>query len=256
MLTSNYIRHINLINMLSNVCDQLFVIQESKTIFPGFIKSNYTPSSIKTKYFENVMVAQNRIFKDTFIKSNKINILPIQFGDLNHISLDSLNDFLNSDLYIVFGSSFIKGDLVNFLVDKKAINIHMGISPYYRGTDCNFWALYDNNPTMVGATIHLLSKGLDSGPILYHALSNYNENPFYYTMSTVLSAFNSIIEKIKDESILKIKPKKQNKNNEIRYSRASDFSDDIIKKFNNMKIDLNINKRHLENFKDPHILKK
>ena len=47
----------------------------------------------------------------------------------------------------------------------------MGISPYYRGTDCNFWAMYDNNPHLVGSTIHLLTKGLDSGPILYHALS-------------------------------------------------------------------------------------
>jgi len=39
----------------------------------------------------------------------------------------------------------------------------MGISPYYRGNDCNFWALNDNNPHLVGSTIHLLSKGLDNG---------------------------------------------------------------------------------------------
>ena len=68
----------------------------------------------------------------------------------------------------------------------------MGVSPYYRGADCNFWALYDNNPHYVGATIHLLSKGLDSGPILYHALSNRKENVFEYSMSTVVSAFHSL----------------------------------------------------------------
>ena len=33
----------------------------------------------------------------------------------------------------------------------------MGVSPYYRGCDCNFWALYDNNPHLVGATIHICS---------------------------------------------------------------------------------------------------
>lgn len=52
----------------------------------------------------------------------------------------------------------------------------MGLSPYYRGTDCNFWALYDKKPQYVGATIHLLSKGIDSGPTLYHALSKPEKN--------------------------------------------------------------------------------
>ena len=242
--------------MLSNICDELFVIQENKTIYPGLITSNYNASPIKAEYFNNVMIAQNKIFKDKFIKSNKINLLPLQFGDLNHFKLSNLKNFLASNLYIVFGSSFIKGDLVNFLVDQGAINIHMGISPYYRGTDCNFWALYDNNPTMVGATIHLISKGLDNGPILYHALSNYNEDPFIYTMSTVLSAFNSIVEKIKDKSILKIRPEIQNINKELRYSRSLDFTDNIIKKFLNTKIDLDISNRQIKKFKDPYILEK
>ena len=46
----------------------------------------------------------------------------------------------------------------------------MGISPYYRGSACNFWALYDKNPQFVGATIHYLSEGLDDGDILFHVL--------------------------------------------------------------------------------------
>ena len=83
-------------------------------------------------------------------------------GDLNHLKKADLKDFLESDIYVVFGSSYIKGFLVDFLIKRKAINIHMGLSPYYRGADCNFWALQDDNPHYVGATIHLLSKGLDS----------------------------------------------------------------------------------------------
>ena len=98
-------------------------------------------------------------------------IISIPFGNLNKYSINSLSNFLNSDVYIIFGSSFIKGELIDFLIERKAINIHAGVSPYYRGTACNFWALYDDNPHLVGATIHLISKGLDSGPILYHAIS-------------------------------------------------------------------------------------
>ena len=70
--------------------------------------------------------------------------------------------------------------MADFLLKKKAINIHMGISPYYRGADCNFWAIYDKNPSLVGATIQLLSKKLDYGLILYHETSDFHKDPFVY----------------------------------------------------------------------------
>ncbi len=89
-------------------------------------------------------------------------------GDLNKCPTNLLLDFLKSDVYVVFGSSYIKGELIDFLVKQKAINIHAGVSPYYRGTDCNFWAVADRNFHLVGATVHLLSKGVDSGEILFH----------------------------------------------------------------------------------------
>ena len=41
-----------------------------------------------------------------------------------------------------------------------------------------FHHFHDDNPHIVGATIHLLSKGLDSGAILYHALSDIKNNSF------------------------------------------------------------------------------
>ena len=142
------------------------------------------------------------------------------------------------------------------LIDHKALNIHLGISPYYRGTDCNFWALYDNNPHLVGATIHLLSKGLDNGPILYHALSNLKNNPFEYTMSTVKSAFHSISERINNGTIFNIPASEQEKIKEIRYSKSKDFSEKVIKKFVSEKIDLNSKKFDANLLKHPFFLEK
>ena len=74
----------------------------------------------------------------------------------------------------------------------------------------------------------MLSKGIDSGPILFHAMSNV-KNPFEYTMSTVKSAFHSLIERIKNKSIYEISPIEQNKNKQIRYSKSSDFNKKIVK---------------------------
>ena len=217
---------------------------------------HYVVSEASKNYFNKVNEAQKTIFGDTFIDINnkKVKILSMSMSDLNKCSLDYLSDFLKSDVYIIFGSSYIKGNLVNFLVKNNAINIHMGVSPFYRGTDCNFWALYDNNPHLVGATIHLLSKGLDSGPILYHAMSNLRTNPFEYTMSTVKSAFHSLAERIKDGSIFKIKPVLQDKSKEKRYSKNFEFNDKIIEEYFKKKIDLNSKKKDLSLLKDPFFL--
>ena len=233
LFTSNKNRHNYLINLLSTISDELFVVQECGTIFPGVIPGHYQASPIMKKYFENVNVAQSKLFGNSYVNNLKknIKISPMLSGDLNKCSMDLLSDFLKSDAYVVFGSSYIKGELVDFLVEQRAINIHAGVSPYYRGTDCNFWALYDDNPHLVGTTIHLLSKGLDSGPMLYHAMSNIKTSPFEYTMSTIKSAFHSIAERIKDNSIFKINPEVQDKSKEIRYSRKNEFNEEIVKEY-------------------------
>lgn len=240
LFTSNKNRHNYLINLFSNFCDELFVVQECGTIFPGVIPGHYPASEIMKNYFDKVNNAQNKLFGNSYVNNSSKNkkILPMLLGDLNKCSLSFLSDFLKSDIYVVFGSSYIKGQLVDFLVQKKTINIHMGVSPYYRGTDCNFWALYDDNPHLVGATIHMLSKGLDSGLILYHAMSNIKTNPYEYTMSTVKSAFHSITERIKDKSIFEIEPVVQDKSKEIRYSKKIEFNEEIVKKYFSKNIDI------------------
>lgn len=239
VFTSNNSRHNYYINLLANYCDELFVVQECMTKFPGKLDGHYSKSKIVEEYFSLVQNAQKKIFTDDYIKFNKkckINYLSMQMGDLSYYGLNNLKEFLKSNLYLVFGSSYIKGDLINFLVKKKAINIHAGISPYYRGCDCNFWALYEENFDLVGTTIHYLTKGLDSGPILYHAGSEYHNDPFIYSMSTIKSAFISIAKKIENEEIFNLKPLVQNKSLELKYSKKKDFNDKIIRYFlNNFK---------------------
>jgi len=256
LFTSNKNRHNYLINLLSTISDELFVVQECDTIFSGVIPGYYQASPIMKKYFENVNNAQFKLFGNSYVNNLKknIKILPMLFGDLNKCAMDLLSDFLKSDVYIVFGSSYTKGELVDFLVEQKAINIHAGVSPYYRGTDCNFWALYDDNPHLVGTTIHLLSKGLDSGPMLYHAMSNIETNPFEYTMSTIKSAFHSVAERIKDNSIFKINPVVQDKSREIRYSRKNEFNEEIVKEYFEKEINLNNKKFDKSLLKEPFFL--
>ena len=256
LFTSNKIRHEYLISLLSKSCDKLFVIQESKLEITGNKLSENPKSDLMTNYFENVEIAQRKIFLKSEINLSfkNVKILKISRGELNSLTLDFLSEYLKSDCYVVFGSSYIKGELANFLISKKTINIHAGLSPYYRGTDCNFWALYDNNPHLVGATIHLLSKGLDNGPILYHAMPDLKSNNFEYTMSAVKSAVHSVAEKIKDQSIFKISATEQDRSKEIRYTKKNEFNDKILRSFMSKKIDLKSNSFDVSLLKNPYFL--
>jgi len=259
IITSNKPRHIYLINKFSKIAKTLNVIQENSTIFPGQNPGRNLQSKIMSNYFKKVNKSQDKFFsKHSFIrKSPNLNLLPLQLGDLNNTDLKYIkNQFLKSDYYIVFGSSFIKGKILKFLVRNKAINIHMGISPYFRGTDCNFWALHDGYGHLVGSTIHYLSPKIDGGKIIYHAISEKTENPFDYTMSTVKSAIDSLAIKVKDKKILDINPTKQDHKKIIRYSQKKNFTNKIVKNFIKKDFFKFEKKNYQNNLINPYILKK
>ena len=75
---------------------------------------------------------------------------------------------LRPDVIVVSGARLLSRAIID-LPTKAAINMHGGLSPYYRGGDSVFWALYNREPQFVGVTIHLLTLGIDAGPLIYTA---------------------------------------------------------------------------------------
>ena len=233
VFTSNQPRHIALINRLASVSDITYAVMECNTVFPGLVQDFFKKSEIMKEYFSHVMSAERTIFGDLSFMSSNVRSLSLKSGDLNFLQKGQLTEALDSDIYVVFGASYIKGWLIDYLTKRGALNIHMGISPYYRGSSCNFWALYDGHPECVGATVHMLSTGLDSGPMLYHALPKLDgaNNPFEFTMRAAEAAQQSLVERIANKEIYSFTPQQQDKRNEIRYTRNADFTDDIAEDF-------------------------
>jgi len=232
IFTSNQPRHISLIRSLSSIADEVFAVQECNTVFPGQVEDFFKKSDVMQNYFANVMNAEKEVFGSPCFLPFNVQSLSLKAGDLNKLDMDTLRPALKSDFYVIFGSSFIKGGLIEFLVKKKAINIHMGLSPFYRGSSCNFWALYDDKPDYVGATIHLLSEGLDSGSMLFHAVPEVGEiEPFLLGMYAVKSAHNGLVSAIRTGEILKMEAIPQDKSLEIRYTRNKDFTDDVASSY-------------------------
>ncbi len=89
-------------------------------------------------------------------------------GSLNTHGTVTFLESAGVDMVVVFGTNLIKAPLLSRW-PLRMINMHLGLSPYYRGTATNFYPLLNEEPEYVGATIHLLDEGIDSGPILRHA---------------------------------------------------------------------------------------
>jgi methionyl-tRNA formyltransferase len=47
------------------------------------------------------------------------------------------------------------------------INLHSGLSPYYRGTWSYGWPIVNNEPEYIGATVHHVDPGIDTGDVIY-----------------------------------------------------------------------------------------
>ena len=220
-------------------------------VFPGKVSGFFQKTEVMQDYFSNVIQSEKKIFGDVDFLPNNVRTLAIKGGDLNLLSEKQLGNALSSDVFIVFGASYIKGWLIDFLVDKGAFNIHMGISPYYRGSSCNFWALYDGNPSYVGATIHMLSKGLDSGNMLFHCVPKLfkDDSLFDFTIRSVAVAHKGLVEAVTSGEIFSMPKVKQDKTLEIRYTKNADFTDSVASEFLDRKIDI-----HSNDFKYPNLL--
>ena len=68
------------------------------------------------------------------------------------------------DVLIDHGTSLVRDELLD--AAPIALNVHWGLSPWYRGVRCTEWALLHWDPYRIGVTIHLLSKRIDGGDIL------------------------------------------------------------------------------------------
>lgn len=232
VFTSNQPRHLSLIRDLSAISDEVYAIQECNTVFPGEVKDFFGNSAVMQRYFKNVIKAEEEVFGYIGFLPDNVRQLAIKDGDLNKVRMEILENALQSDIYVVFGSSFIKSPLIDFLIERKTINIHMGVSPYYRGNSCNFWAAYDGHPELVGATIHMLGRGLDSGDILYHALPKPQEiDLFTLGMKAVKVAHNSLTERIASGEIFDLKGVPQDRTKEYRYTKNNEFTDEVAEKY-------------------------
>ena len=90
----------------------------------------------------------------------------IEKGQINSEEIVNKIVDLKPDILVCYGASIIKSGLIN-LFKGRFLNVHLGLSPFYRGSGTNVWALINEEPQMVGATFMQIDEGIDTGEIIH-----------------------------------------------------------------------------------------
>ena len=96
-----------------------------------------------------------------------------EFDNTRILKVDSINDDackqmleeLQPDIIIVNGTRIISKKILQCTA-AVFINMHVGITPQYRGSHGGYWALHNKEAANFGTTIHLVDAGVDTGAVI------------------------------------------------------------------------------------------
>ena len=153
----------------------LFQLNSKHSISAVFIEKSEYPQPIAetenekkawTWFFERRKTAEHETITPT------LNIKTLNSPDIFHVKKNGLNSLdtltrlkkISPDFIACFGIGLLHETILSNFPD-IIFNLHVGIPEYYRGSSCNFWPIYNSDLKNLGATVHLIEKGIDTGKI-------------------------------------------------------------------------------------------
>ena len=210
IFTSNSIRHKFFANKLSKY-ETLIVSECKKSIYEGIIGEHFIlRDETEQEYFKD------RVFNAPTV--------PLVYGEVNK-SYSIIKDF-NPDIGLVFGSGIIREPLISLI--PKFINLHLGLSPYYRGSGTNFFPFINEELEYIGATLHHIDSGIDTGDIIAHFRPKIELGDNVHTLGckTIKNAVE-VLEGLFDKPLNRVKQWKVKE----KYYKNSDFNETILKEY-------------------------
>jgi methionyl-tRNA formyltransferase len=170
VLTSTFLRHQFVVNRCAERLVVAGVWQEEKSFRPERYAASPDDEAVIAAHFAERNRSEEKFFggdSETGLAADA-RTRRIQPGQINDPAEVDLMVELKPDVVLVFGTGLLREPLLGRFAG-RIINLHLGLSPYYRGAGTNFWPLVNREPEYVGATIHYLDAGIDTGPIIAHA---------------------------------------------------------------------------------------
>lgn len=202
LLSGSHSRHLFFFKKIMNTNHNFTaVVMKRENIIPK------TPDGLDEdtkKYFEIHFKKRNQIEDQGYGKLNfkevfkNIDYLVCEPEELNGLEVQKFISKRKFDLCMIFGTDMIRHKLFKILPGVK-INLHLGLSPYYRGSATLFWPFYDLLPQFAGATFHLISNLPDAGDMLHHSVPSLEKGDTLHQVSvnTVKKATKDFMDILK-----------------------------------------------------------
>jgi len=168
LITSNHRRHVWLAGKLAEAGHLVGLVSEAKpAVNPA---SRESPDTNVAAYFSERERREAYWFSQApeTLDDVDVPVSRVHWGKSNSAEVMDFVQGLSPDFVLLFGSSIIRAPLLS-CYSGRILNMHLGLSPYYRGSGTNFWPLVDNVPECIGVTIHHATLQVDGGDILRQA---------------------------------------------------------------------------------------
>jgi methionyl-tRNA formyltransferase len=119
------------------------------------------------RHFKNRDIAEQKYFKGQ--PAPDCPILEVTKDDINSARSIEFVKKIKPDIALTFGCELVREPLMSAL-PRDTINLHLGLSPRYRGAATLFWPFYFLEPPYAGATFHYIVAEPDAGDIVHHVV--------------------------------------------------------------------------------------
>ena len=122
------------------------------------------------RHFKERDKAEQKVFATTTPHDLFCDI-PVHYCKPDSLNSDVTVNFVrkfNPDMVFIFGVDIIKDPLLGVL-PKDKVNLHLGLSPLYRGSATLFWPFYFMQPQYAGVTFHQIVPEADAGDIVHQS---------------------------------------------------------------------------------------
>ena len=132
------------------------------------------------------------------------------------------------DVVCLFGTSILRQPWLEAFPG-RIVNLHLGLSPFYRGSATLFWPFVNRELQHLGTTIHLATARVDAGDILCRVYADLRPHEDYYAITSRLIR-DSIdrVPKIMTEYMEGLVVPQPQERVAGRFYRKSDFTEESL----------------------------
>lgn len=174
------------IKVIQSICESVTGNVQSK------VHSTRDKNNLRIKHLKNREETEAYFFNE-YLSNTKDNSNPlfIEKGSINETSIVNYIIQENPDVIVAYGCSIIKSELL-VVFKSRIMNIHLGLSPYYRGSGTNFWPFVFKELEYVGVTFMYMDAGIDTGEIIHQIQADFEVG------DTISSVGNRLIQKMSE----------------------------------------------------------